>query len=386
MSADHGQSRLRQNAAYQAIVAELNLLRIPHTVEWGGNHPKVVFTFRGIEMKKPFSMHPKVHVAKKAGADIRRMIAQVKREGEPERPAATAEAAPASPSRGQESSGTPESSTTDAGGENRLPVVRLADGAPVADSRDVAAFFGRRHGDVLRAIRDVECSDEFRRRNFASFKNNDLTGESTSHVTMTKDGFVLVVMGFTGAKAVQFKEAYIAQFNAMEAELKNSARADVGTVTDLSPDAAAAIGGIVKVVVRKALEEIAAGNGLILDGVGALLSRAPQGGAVEPVGETVTAHEVVADMAEVPPAKLFRGLSGQIAARLSRFCARHGFMVRMLDTRPGEKLVFPRQAAVEWLAGGGRAEIWALVTSHGDRAAGQGRLRLVGEQRPAAPA
>ncbi len=36
---------------------------------------------------------------------------------------------------------------------------------------------------------------------------------------MTKDGFVFLVMGFTGKKAAAFKEAYIAEFNRMEAEL-----------------------------------------------------------------------------------------------------------------------------------------------------------------------
>jgi len=38
---------------------------------------------------------------------------------------------------------------------------------------------------------------------------------------MTKDGFAFLVMGFTGAKAAAFKEAYINQFNAMETELKH---------------------------------------------------------------------------------------------------------------------------------------------------------------------
>ncbi|WP_440867560.1 Rha family transcriptional regulator [Symbiopectobacterium purcellii] len=37
--------------------------------------------------------------------------------------------------------------------------------------------------------------------------------------TMTKDGFVFLIMGFTGKKAAAFKEAYIAEFNRMEAQL-----------------------------------------------------------------------------------------------------------------------------------------------------------------------
>jgi Rha family phage regulatory protein len=101
------------------------------------------------------------------------------------------------------------------------PVVRIDDnGNVMADSRDVAAYFGKNHRDVLRVIRELNCSVDFHGRNFAPFKINDLTGETTSHVMMTKDGFVFLAMGFTGERAAQFKEAYIARFNAMEAELQ----------------------------------------------------------------------------------------------------------------------------------------------------------------------
>nr|USU32944.1 phage regulatory protein/antirepressor Ant [Methylobacterium sp. OTU13CASTA1] len=106
------------------------------------------------------------------------------------------------------------------GGADRQPIVHVMDGEVRADSRDVATYFRKRHADVLRAIRDLQCSDEFQRCNFASFKINDLPDEVTSHVTMTKDGFAFLVMGFTGAAAAVFKEAYIGRFNAMEAEMR----------------------------------------------------------------------------------------------------------------------------------------------------------------------
>ena len=93
-----------------------------------------------------------------------------------------------------------------------------------ASSKDVAAYFGKRHADVLRVIRNLKCSGEFYRLNFTPFKTNDLTGESTSHVDMTREGFTFLVMGFTGAKALQFKEAYIAAFNEMEERLRNVAK------------------------------------------------------------------------------------------------------------------------------------------------------------------
>lgn len=106
----------------------------------------------------------------------------------------------------------------------RQPVVAIVDGEAMADSRDVAAFFAKQHKDVLRAIRELDCSPEFRRRNFAPLKINDLTGETTSHVLMSKDGFVFLAMGFTGAKAARFKEVYIERFNAMETSLKSRSR------------------------------------------------------------------------------------------------------------------------------------------------------------------
>jgi Rha family phage regulatory protein len=103
----------------------------------------------------------------------------------------------------------------------RQPVVAIKDGGVFADSRDVAAFFARRHTEVLRAIRELIAKEpELGRRNFASFKINDLTGESTSHFEMDRDGFTLLAMGFTGEKALKWKLRYIEAFNTMEAELR----------------------------------------------------------------------------------------------------------------------------------------------------------------------
>jgi phage regulator Rha-like protein len=38
---------------------------------------------------------------------------------------------------------------------------------------------------------------------------------------LTRDGFVFLTMGFTGAKAAQFKQWYIEEFNRMEAALRD---------------------------------------------------------------------------------------------------------------------------------------------------------------------
>ena len=55
----------------------------------------------------------------------------------------------------------------------------------VADSRNVAAVFGKRHDDVLRAVRYLECSDDFRQRNFAPSDYQNDQGRDTPCYEMT---------------------------------------------------------------------------------------------------------------------------------------------------------------------------------------------------------
>lgn len=100
------------------------------------------------------------------------------------------------------------------------PNVALVKGQPMTNSRDVAELFGKRHADVLRALTALECSPQFTERNFALSEYRDSTGRAVRAYNMTKDGFVFLVMGFTGKEAARFKLAYIARFNEMEAELR----------------------------------------------------------------------------------------------------------------------------------------------------------------------
>lgn len=102
---------------------------------------------------------------------------------------------------------------------NALPTLTIHQGQPMADSREIATAFRRQHKDVLKAFRNLSCSADFAQRNFAPFKINGLGGEILSHVLMTKNGFAFLVLGFTGAEAGAFKEAYIERFDAMEREL-----------------------------------------------------------------------------------------------------------------------------------------------------------------------
>ena len=79
----------------------------------------------------------------------------------------------------------------------------------LVDSRYVARCFEKRHDDVLKSIRNLDCSEEFRLRNFAesSYKNDQ--GKKQPCYYMTRDGFVFLAMGYRGKKAAQFKEMYI---------------------------------------------------------------------------------------------------------------------------------------------------------------------------------
>lgn len=97
----------------------------------------------------------------------------------------------------------------------------IREGKVVVSSRDVAEKFGKLHKNVMQSIENLECSTSFNELNFQPVEYVDRKGEKRPEVLMTRDGFTFLAMGFTGAKAAEFKEAYIAEFNRMEAELKN---------------------------------------------------------------------------------------------------------------------------------------------------------------------
>jgi Rha family phage regulatory protein len=90
----------------------------------------------------------------------------------------------------------------------------------VTDSLTVAEVFGKNHADVLRDIRKMECSEEFRLRNFAVSSYVNTQNKEMPMYFMNQKGFTLLAMGYTGKEAMKFKEAYINEFERMEEELK----------------------------------------------------------------------------------------------------------------------------------------------------------------------
>lgn len=111
----------------------------------------------------------------------------------------------------------------------------------VVSSRDVAETFEKEHKEVLYAIEGrtskADGSDKLETRNkgilselteggelhlenYFILSEYESRGKTYREYFMTRDGFTLLTMGFSGAKAMKFKLAYINQFNQMEELLK----------------------------------------------------------------------------------------------------------------------------------------------------------------------
>ncbi|MCP0886964.1 phage regulatory protein/antirepressor Ant [Ligilactobacillus sp. WILCCON 0076] len=97
---------------------------------------------------------------------------------------------------------------------------------PVTTSLDVAKTFGKEHKNIVRDVRNLILeSSKVSSVDISMFLEDRYTVKNNSRsypmYYMNKDGFTLLVMGFNGRKATQFKLQYIAQFNRMADEIKN---------------------------------------------------------------------------------------------------------------------------------------------------------------------
>lgn len=107
-----------------------------------------------------------------------------------------------------------------------VPSVFVHNGRPSTTSRTVAQYFNKRHDDVLRSIRTLlnATPQNFRLRNFSESSYTNEQGKIQPMYIIYRDGFMLLVMGYTGKKALAIKLAYIEAFNAMEEELARRSR------------------------------------------------------------------------------------------------------------------------------------------------------------------
>ena len=101
---------------------------------------------------------------------------------------------------------------------NTLGII-IENNRPVVSSRKVAEIFEKEHRRVLQDIRELSCGDDFRLHNFVQSSYINSQDKEQPEYLMTRDGFTLLAMGFTGSKAMQWKIKYIETFNRMEAEL-----------------------------------------------------------------------------------------------------------------------------------------------------------------------
>lgn len=127
------------------------------------------------------------------------------------------------------------------------PSVVLHDGRPATTSLEIAKFFGKRHTDVLRDINNIlpNCPEKFSQRNFASANYLDDQAKNRPMFIIFKDGFILLVMGYTGKKALVIKLAYIEAFNALEAELQRQREGTLPPADALAPSQQAQLKALV---------------------------------------------------------------------------------------------------------------------------------------------
>lgn len=95
-------------------------------------------------------------------------------------------------------------------------------GSALTNSLLVAEKFGKIHKNVIQTIKSLIDSAENSAQFFISATYTDNSGKSNPMYIMTRDGFTLLAMGFTGKKALEFKLQYIEAFNKMEESLSKS--------------------------------------------------------------------------------------------------------------------------------------------------------------------
>ncbi len=100
-------------------------------------------------------------------------------------------------------------------------IVTIQGDHPATNTLIIAEHFGKKHHHIMRDLRELmaDCPNEFNESNFGLVEYYDSKGEKRPMYEITRDGFMLLSMGFTGANATRLKIAFIEEFNRMEAAL-----------------------------------------------------------------------------------------------------------------------------------------------------------------------
>lgn len=106
-----------------------------------------------------------------------------------------------------------------------IPEITIHNNRAITTSIAVANYFEKSHDNVLKKIRAVvlNCPQSYHVVNFNEVVREVPGGDGAVRkmpmFELTRDAFALIVMGFTGKKALRWKIDYINAFNKMEAEL-----------------------------------------------------------------------------------------------------------------------------------------------------------------------
>ena len=104
---------------------------------------------------------------------------------------------------------------------NELINILNRSGTLVVSSREVAKNFEKQNQHVMQSIREIETSVKNSTNLFIESIYEDSYGRQQNEYLLTRDGFSLLVMGFTGQKALKWKLKYIEAFNKMENAIKS---------------------------------------------------------------------------------------------------------------------------------------------------------------------
>lgn len=183
------------NDCIEAAIQELRTCGIEPSVKPSGKHAAVSWNKNGTERTYYTALTPSDHRAPlNVRSDVRRIL--------------------------REDGIIVDEKPVEAGDRPRL---FLAGGSFHCSSLDVASHFSKAHKNVLRDIDRIllELGDEFGRLNFEPTDFVDSHNRQQRAFNLTRDGFMVLAMGFSGTEAMKWKVRYIEAFNIMEAELRS---------------------------------------------------------------------------------------------------------------------------------------------------------------------
>lgn len=232
---------------------------------------------------------------------------------------------------------------------NPQALVTSYNGVLVADSLEVADRFGKAHKNVVRDIENLMDGIEANRLNFEPIAEKeyfipdfytDKRNREQKRYKLTRDGFSLLVMGFTGPAALHWKLLYIEAFNKMEEALKMQ-KANEQLIADAA-----------ELILKKVMPEIVKAVG---SATAEMKKQIPKQEAEEsPEGREINGRrmysmygnkEALPNLLTVYDVRDFLGIGQRQAYELVRS---EGFPAKKL----GNQYFIPKDGFLKWLDGG----------------------------------